>query len=804
MARSYRNNIPFARYPVVRVVLLFASGIIVEHFLSFRIENLLVILLIGVLLYIISDKLFQRNFASNWHHLSLLIYLILIVTFGALSMSIGIRRHRESYSEKMLQAMTGDTLLFHGQIISVDTSGYYGQLIVKVDSTHFKQSVDLNESYKILVEAGKFRYHQVLHTGDKILFTGDIWRIPVKKNPHEFDYKKYLANQNIHLECHLLAIIHNQPDDHYFSWYWWRDRISSIIKNNFSPKNRPIAEALLIGNKESLSKQQKKNFNRAGMSHLLAVSGLHVGFVILPIWFLIPFFWRRKGGKALITILVISILLFYAGITGFRLSVIRASIMAFLFLFGRIYQKYSEPLNILATAALVILLFDPYSLFDVSFQLSFGAVLSILLLLPVVQQSLPDRLRYGKGSFVIGIVLISIIVQVSLFPLLAWYFHQFSLVAPFTNILAIPMAQIIVLWSFGCIIISIFAPAAGALANIPANYLVAGLRTLSVHTAMFKWTWVNVHLSTPLMFVTWITAIFFLSALYNPEIRWKWFIIFLFAISLLQIQQIIRKLQTPKLTFTVFDVGQGDALFLRTPNHKNIFIDTGVWHPYSNSGSKILVPEMRSMGIRHIDAVILTHPHADHIGGVISLMKSFPIDTIYNSGEPHNSHLYHHYIAMAKQEHIPVVKLYRGRILNIDPAIGMFVLAPGREISTSNVNVHSIVIKVVYGKTSILLTGDAEKQSEIRMDRIFGHFLDADLLKVGHHGSNTSSSANFLNLVTPKIAAVSVGLHNRYHLPDLPAIKRIIRSKAKIHFTSFEHALIFQSDGNRIIEQKWN
>jgi competence protein ComEC len=159
---------------------------------------------------------------------------------------------------------------------------------------------------------------------------------------------------------------------------------------------------------------------------------------------------------------------------------------------------------------------------------------------------------------------------------------------------------------------------------------------------------------------------------------------------------------------------------------------------------------------------------------------------------------------MAKQKHIPIVKLYRGQILNIDPAIAMFVLAPEREITTSNVNVHSIVIKVVYGKTSILLTGDAEKQSEIRMDRIFGHFLDADLLKVGHHGSNTSSSANFLALVTPKIAAVSVGLHNRYHLPDLSAIKRVLRTKAKIHFTSFEHALIFQSDGKRIIEQKWN
>lgn len=730
-------------------------------------------------------------------------YLILILTIGTIALQLSKKKTAPGLQEKILQLSVGDTTSFRGQILKAKNTGYYHQYIIRVHSYRRPASASIPVDFKILVRAKWTQLKTLPKAGEKITFKGVMEKIPEVKNPHEFNYREYLASENIHLECQLTKIKRITPIIKYDNWFWWREKINKIIDRNFSPSNIPVAMALLLGDKSALSKQTKSNFNRAGISHLLAVSGLHVGFIIMPFWFLVPWFWYHKKGKPFAILLIAGVLFLYAGITGFRLSVIRASIMAFLFLFARVYQKKSNSINIMATAALLILFVNPTALFDVSFQLSFGAVAVILLLYPVIQRTLPQKLRYGKFSFLPTIVIISIIVQFGLFPLLIWYFHQFSIIAPVANIFAIPMAQVIVLWSWICIGLGALFPVIGHLANWPSNLLVNGLRSLSQHLTMLRWSWINVRLFSPLLFITWVSILMLITVWHNKRLRWKWLIIFMISLIVIQIPFIYQKMQPPVLKLTVFDVGQGDALFLQTPEHKHIFIDTGVWHLYSNSGDKILVPELQAMGIRHIDAIILTHPHADHIGGVVSLIKHFSVDTIYNSGIPHKSKLYHRYLRLARVKHIPVKHLHRGYPLSIDSSIGLFVLSPGTHITSDKSYQHSIVLKVVYGQTSFLFTGDVEKPSEIHMDHIFGSFLESDLLKVAHHGSNTSSSSGFLKLVNPRIAVISAGHHNRYHLPDKTVINRIIKSGASIHYTSLEHALIFTSDGKHITEREW-
>ena len=798
------HSFSFAGYPAIRLVLLFAAGIIIGVYFRGSLYLAITLFSVELLIYLFAHKAFRKNYNLIGHRLSVFLYLLIIVTTGFISVQLSGKKDESNLTEKTLQLSTKDTLSFQGHVVEAKNKGYYHQYVVHIDNFKtgliHKQSAD----FKILVRA-KWTLMRILpKPGDQMSFRGVMTPLPEVRNPHQFNYKQYLAKKDIHLECNLIELDWVTPVRNYFSWFWWRNQINAIIKRNFNSKNIPIAMALLLGNKSALSTQTKNNFNRAGISHLLAVSGLHVGFIIMPIWFLIPWFWYHKKWKSLAVILIVLLLFLYAGITGFRLSVIRASIMAFFFLSARLYQRRSNSINLMGMAALLILIFEPTALFDVSFQLSFGAVAVILLLYPVIQQSLPVNVRYNKLSFFITIVIISLIVQIGLFPILAWYFHQFSIIAPISNIFAIPMAEFIVLWSWICVGIGAISPSFGHIANWPANLLVTGLRALSQQLTMFKWSWVNVHISSPLIFLTWFSALMFFASWYNARIKWKWFIITIVSLIIFQIPVIYRKTQPPNLKITIFDVGEADAILLQTPHQKKILIDTGLWHPNGNSGQTVLVPELRGMGIRHLNALILTLPHADHIGGVIPLLKKVTIDTIYNSGLPHKSHIYRNYLRLAHSRHIPVKQLYQGYPLLIDPAVKVFVLEPERHLVTPDDFRHAVILKIVYGHTSFLMESDADKESEQNMIKEYASFLDSDFLKIAHHGSSKSSTSKFLKLVTPKTAVISASINNRSHFPDLAAIQRIIKSGANMHYTSLEHAIIFKSDGMKIKEVHWH
>ncbi|MGN8225548.1 DNA internalization-related competence protein ComEC/Rec2 [Gracilimonas sp. BCB1] len=732
--------------------------------------------------------------------LGISLFLMLIISFGILRSAL----HSAQGSPliiKLIQISDWEPISITGSVISISTtSSGKERWDLSVSETEIHQ---LNSDYPYTTRVLADEAAGNVTLGDQVRFSGTIVPISEKRNPLDFDYKAYLQSRGISVQIKLDSLHHLQPNTKRAEWVWWRERALKLVDKNFDTQTSHIAKALLIGYKQELDSESKMAFARAGLSHIMAVSGLHVGFIIAPFWIIIPYFWTKKHGRKVGLLLLILILFSYAGITGFSPSVMRASVMAGFLTYGKLFHKINDSINLTAAAALVLLIINPSQLFDIGFQLSFSAVLIILLILPVIQNLLPYWVRVRWYSKPLMVVIVSLVVQFGLYPLQVYYFGEISLVSPIANALFVPFLGVVVPLSLVALFVTAVIPSAGFVLNYPSYIFLGWMSDFVNMVAEWDWAWTTASLSSNLIFFLWLFLILSIAAWYTSALRWKLAAVFLATACLILSLNTIEKLQSAPLRVTFFDVGQGDAALLHTPNGKHILIDAGVWSPGYNSGKSVIIPHLKSAGIRKLDAIILSHPHADHIGGIIDLMESIPVDVIYNSGYRYESNLYQSYLKLAQEKSIPVKSLVSGDTLAPDPSMLFLVLGPNGHIYNADPNEHSLVLNVIYGESEFLFTGDAGEEQEERLVHAYEHLLDTDLLKVGHHGSRTSSGTTFLEQVTPEIAVVSLAERNRFRHPHREALNRLYQTDAHLLFTSRERAIIFESDGKSIERIHW-
>ncbi|MPM69212.1 ComE operon protein 3 [bioreactor metagenome] len=240
----------------------------------------------------------------------------------------------------------------------------------------------------------------------------------------------------------------------------------------------------------------------------------------------------------------------------------------------------------------------------------------------------------------------------------------------------------------------------------------------------------------------------------------------------------------------MLDVGQGDAILIRTAKEV-VLVDSG-----DISTRDKLVKYIQSQGIKTIDKVIITHPHADHLGGMPGVLNSFTVKQIYDSGLTTTTALYRQYLTAIQKKDIPFTVVNPGNQIDIGEGIVLRVLAPEKPfIANSELNNNSIVLKLAYGNFSMLLTGDAEREGEMRIMKTYGTELKSTVLKAGHHGSSTSSTASFLKKVAPEAIIISVGQNNDYHHPHPSVMKRYNDLKAKLYRTDTDGTVTVTSDG---------
>lgn len=800
MSRLQVYEFPFARYPGVRNALLLMLGLILARETGFS-PGVYALSTFCIAFWVL--LIVERRAVSIWMvHVLNAMSLILMFIVG---MELWIDHEAKTDSVRTIyDGLSGANLEFSGVILSVDVSpnGMHS-VEMDTDSMFMIQPMNWMSRIQFRGDSARARGIETLRMGDRARVRVDLRDYPVKRNPGSFNVAEWLQTKGIQGTGFLTEVLVRAPDSDKWSWIWWRARVHERIEEIVSVEYQSILKAILLGDKSGLENDTKTEFSRAGLSHVMAVSGMHVGFILMPIWLLIPLFWASKSGRPLGLLIIIGILLGYAGLTGFSSSVSRASITAALLAFGKLFQQNRDSVNTTGVAALVIVVYNPGSMFQIGFQLSFCAVLVILVLAPVLADLLPKDIRFSWKGAIIQFIGISTMVQFGLFPILATTFGEFSVAGPMANMLGVPLTQLLFLWSMFALPMSFLLPELGSWIMIPAEWIAHGLLLVAGIVGKQDWAWVKIHSMPEMLSAIWVMLIGFLGSVLVPELRWKWLVLVL---GMLLVSGVSEKIQAGRgyeLEVRVLDVGQGDATIVRCPSGKVVLVDSGVWSPGYDSGKSVILPELKALGVEKIDAVILSHPHGDHVGGMLSLLENIGVGRIYQSDFEYGSGLFRGYMLAAERVGAQVVRVERGDVVMECSEAPFLVLHPGNDAYGSDPNAWSVVVKLVYGKTSFLFTGDAEEVAEHEMVKRFGLGLKSDWLKAGHHGSKTSSGDEFLNRVGAEHIVVSLAYKNRYNHPHQIATKRLLNQSSKIKYTSLDRGLVYVSNGQKIRLRDW-
>ncbi|MGM0451832.1 MAG: DNA internalization-related competence protein ComEC/Rec2 [Thermodesulfobacteriota bacterium] len=653
--------------------------------------------------------------------------------------------------------------------------------------------------------------------GTRIVLTAKIRALNNFNNPGGFNYKQYMADQRIWGAVYgngEKITTENQPEISFQRLIGnCRASIDSALGEVASGDGRAVLSALIIGKKEKITPALRDAFSRAGVSHLLAISGLHIGIVATCAFLLFqglvsrfPFFLRRAWVKKAAAVMALFPVIGYGLISGMSPSTQRAVIMVSVFLAAFILDRQYNAANTLATAALAILIAAPAALFHISFQLSFAAVAAILyglFLLPAKTDSVTASFARRIRKTVIDFSFVSAFAIVGTMPLVMHYFNQVSLLGLFSNLILVPLIGFIVVPAglLSALVFSCWKPAAMMGFHLAAGLLHPGIGIVKYIAALPFGAFKTITPSVLEIFCVYalLIGIFFLlsqktgrsadtapppspSQSLRPDSRHKRIVAGLvLCISLILAADmgywLHRRFFHTDFRVSILDVGQGNATLLEIPGGKTMLIDGG---GFSNNeifdvGRLLVAPYLWRNKIAAIDTVVLSHPDADHLNGLIYILQHFRIGRVISTQQPAQTAEYKNFRSIIDKKNIahpPYEGLARHRKIN-GVTIGILYPPKDREkwLEPQKTNNASILLRASYKDTSLLFTGDIEKPGERHAIDMAGPRLEADILLAPHHGSKTSSSKAFLKAVDPDLAIFS-SRKSRFGHPSAEMITR--------------------------------
>ncbi|NNF59435.1 MAG: DNA internalization-related competence protein ComEC/Rec2 [Rhodothermaceae bacterium] len=702
---------------------------------------------------------------------------------------------------------------------------YGTRLRVRVDSVATANaSQPVHGTVQVLLGQPRFAEQPLVYPavlpGDRVRLTGRLEPVPPRRNPADFNYGAYLRRQNVHA---TMALYDAEAITFLGSEAGARTRLVNAARGHVEDAlarfvrrddARAVLRALLLADRAEIDAETRETFARTGLMHLLAVSGLHVLLVGLLLYRLLKpvlgrlgFGWRTvELSRAAVTL---ALLFLYVQLTGGTVSVQRAFIMAAVWILGTVVQRPSDTLNTLGVAAIMVLLIRPAALFDVGFQLSFAAVGAIVTLVPLFEGTLPHRWRAGRvRGWLVGMVTVSLAATLGTAPVVLYHFGRLPLAGLVLNLAAIPVTAAVLLGGIGCAVFAGWMPwAADAFAAV-AELASQGLLALSREgAARLDWTLVEGYVRDLWLVLALTAGLVALALWRRPRMRWRLSSAMLGCCVLSIWLGLARGDTQPQLDVVFLDVGQGDATLLAFPSGQHVLVDAGVRTPYSDQGTRTVVPHLERFGIDRLDALVLTHPDADHIGGAFAVLEAVTVGRLVHAGPQEDGAMWQALLHFADSLGVPQQTVHAGDTLALDPAVRLRVLGPdGPPPPWLDRNEGSVVLRAEYGATSVLLTGDAEVGAESALVARYGDALASTVVKVGHHGSRTSSIPAFVDAASDSstvFAVVSVARRNRYGLPDEEPLARWDSTGAQVLQTAHEGALWLRSDGKQVMRVDW-
>lgn len=792
----------FPIFPALRIVVVMMTGIILPELLEFKFEYVFVFFLGGLILTLLGEiRLLQLPHPrlTYWvilgYHLTLLGFSISHTLLSSQHKAMGIPLHN-------LNSFHSIPLEVHAHTLQVYTKAS-GEYRVLVETSLILLNNDTLTLNPVKISLNWADDTPKPHLNEHLKATIRLKEWTVLKNPYDFNYQTYLQRQGIFYSGNIDHIQQRTKPTSGYSLLSIRSAWVESIEELFDTSSRPIAKALIIGDKGSLSEDTKDDFKRSGLSHLMAVSGLHVVFVVSPLLLFIPFTYRYKIMRHLLFITIVIVLIIYCGVTGNTASVLRAAIMFGIYSLAKIYRRVHHGFNTLAFSALILLLYNPDYLWDIGFQLSYLAVCAIILSNPLIKELKPRFFHRPVVSQIWDIAGMSAMIQFALTPLLLLHFGSLSFTGLVLNVAAIPLTQAILSSSMLLLFLHAFDAPVQHLATLTDYAIKLLLYMADVGGSWRISHWIVPELHWSLLIVLFLSFLLLLSWNHNT-LRWKLLGLMLLFVLIVQTQQVIKDQKGELLNVLYLDVGQGDAALVWSDPQHAWLIDAGILSQGYNTGEAIIWPLLQRLGIQRLNKVILSHPHLDHTGGILSLLSLIPIDTLYEAKTASPSLFVLSYRSKARSVGTPIQQIEAGDHLFFNAQTRAYVLAPILPLPNSDPNSASIILKLQVGSTSFLFTGDADAESEHRVVDRYPELLASTVLKAGHHGSKTSSSEVFLKGVNPQQVVVSLGWKNKYQHPHPEVIDRIKQHATQnIHFTSIEGALWLTTDGNSLTKQRY-
>ncbi len=654
-------------------------------------------------------------------------------------------------------------------------------------------------------------------------------------NPGAFDYALFLRGEGIYViggvsrwsRITLLApATISSPASRL---YRLRTQMNTLITASIPHPFGTLLQGMILGERGGISPEVQEAFRRSGTAHLLAISGLHIGFLALSTFWVVRWIWALLSfplgwykylpfrPSRIAACCTIPLLLAYAYLVGGRVSTVRATIMVVVYLVALMLEREKDLYNTLALAGLVILCWNPYALFAVSFQLSFLAVGSIIFILqqierlsplPAPETPFPFRKRLRRKCGVYGVL--TLFTTLATLPLIWWHFHQITPYAPLANFLVVPLMSIVLPLGLLSSLLALLIP----LVSSPLFWLTSqalwGVDAIIRFFADLPWASLRVPGPRIFTMIVFYATLFLTPWVIRERKRIGWKILCMISGLLICIiwdgKGYYSHQGTLRVTF--LDVGQSEATLVEFPNGTTMLIDGGgSFSDDFDFGEAVVAPFLWKKGLRKIDTVVVSHPHADHYKGLGFILDTFTVKQFWDNGSPASIPQYEALRARAE-----TLGIYR-RVeepQHFSPddfgGVRVQVLHPSAEFTARLatlyppadehfLNNRSLVLVIQYGEIGFLFTGDLEIEGEHALVKAYGAKLRATFLKAPHHGSRTSSSEDFLRFVHPEAAIFSVGASNWYGLPDSQILSRYRTLRSKIFRTDERGAIEIVTDG---------
>lgn len=789
----------------IRFAVLFIIGIICSKI--FNVDFLIYIITIFTLI-VIQIFLLRLSY-NNWNKIiSTLLSGFTIILLGGFVFT----QNNFGLKSPLLKYHKEKNAELYAEVLKVELQRSFEIVFtVKTDSIRFDNKLFIISDKLICKFRGdslqRKNIYDEINPGNKIFLTGTFQKGRERRNPAEFDYSHYLYSQGISgllvsYDADSINIIANNKKHFESGLFWIRKKIDNIIHDLHSNETAGLLRGLLLADRSEIDYETKNEFINSGVVHILAVSGLHVGYILLIFIFL----FGRMGiyHRSLLTIMGLLLFMF---ITGVPPSVFRATLMAIILILAFLFNRSTNLINSIAIAAVIILLFNPAEVFNPGFQLSFAAVLSIGIIYPYIQNAINKLKLHSRWiEYILLFLGVSISAQIGTIPFTLAYFSKLSLIALLTNLFVIPTVGVTIGIAFITIFIGSFAPWI-AIYFASANDLISNImiRVISYAGKLdISFLWIrNYSLYDAIVFYSGlILLLIFINRIEKTYLKIIMILLIFFSVLVYSTFDDKYFFEENKFYVLMIDVGQGDAFLINFPNGKTALIDAGEANPFIDNGEKVITPLLDYFGIDKIDYGFISHLDLDHYGGFISLIYNDRVNQVYRP-LPDSSSKSKRLEKFLKEKSVKT-NIYNKSSLEIGNA-KIYMLNNPYDYSYNSFsgNDKSGILKIVYGKTSFLFVGDAEYPVENYLSSNFREMLDSDVLKVGHHGSPTGSSQAFLNLVTPKISLISAGIKNKFNHPAETVINSLVSINSDIYRTDMIGAVLLQSDGEEIKVVNW-